>query len=175
MEGIDSSTDRSRFSKPESGIGRDYNDFYNVCDEGGDTEVLRMIIVSMVLTLLNVDERKGSMTLVTSMMSVMSIIRERSMMLVTSMMRERGRWFLPQWRRMDPPVGEATLPNTPQNPPHTVQIHKYKPPNRYKPHNTQHPSKPPVPKYSAVVKAAKSSEMPVTAVINHDHTPQLQD
>ena len=137
VEGIDSSTDRSRFSKPESGIGRDCNDFYNVCDEGGDTEVLRMIIVSMVLTLLNVDERKGSMTSVTSMiietsmMSVMSIIRERSMMLVTSMMRERGRWFLPQWRRMDPPVGEATLPNTPQNPPHTVQIHKYKPPIRF--------------------------------------------
>ena len=49
MEGIDSSTDRSRFSKPESGIGHwDYNDFYNVCDGGGDTEVLRMIIVSMV-------------------------------------------------------------------------------------------------------------------------------
>ena len=146
VEGIDSSTDRSRFSKPESGIGRDCNDFYNVCDEGGDTEVLRMIIVSMVLTLLNVDERKGSMTsgtsmlsersmmsmiIETSMMSVMSIIRERSMMLVTSMMRERGRWFLPQWRRMDPPVGEATLPNTPQNPPHTVQIHKYKPPIRF--------------------------------------------
>ena len=102
-----------------------------------------MIIVSMVLMLLNVDARKGSMTSVTSMlsersmmsvtsmMSVMSIIRKRSMMLVTSMMRERGRWFLPQWRRMDPPVGEATLPNTPQNPPHTVQTHKYKPPIRF--------------------------------------------
>ena len=33
---------------------------------------------------------------------------------VMSMMRGRGREFLPQWRRMDPPVGDATLPNTPQ-------------------------------------------------------------